>query len=80
MLTKPGNDYLTHVPPKTGHGEVVARAIYDVLVEYELTNQPLYVAGCDVAVSIPDQTEVLSITWDAARPASALQHLSAPWQ
>ena len=33
--------------PKTGHGKVVARAIYDFLVEHELTNQPLYVAGCD---------------------------------
>ena len=47
MLTEPGNDHLTHVTPKTGHGKVVARAIYDFLVEHELTNQPLYVAGCD---------------------------------
>ena len=29
VLTEPGNDYLTHVAPKTGHGKVVARAIYD---------------------------------------------------
>ena len=47
VLTKPGNDCLIHVHPKTGHGKVVARAIYDFLVEHELTNQPLYVAGCD---------------------------------
>ena len=47
MLTEPGNDYLTHVTPKTGHGKVVARAIYDFLVEHELTNQLLYAAGCD---------------------------------
>ena len=47
VLTEPGNDYLTYVTPKTGHGKVVARAIYDFLVEQELTNQPLYVAGCD---------------------------------
>ena len=47
VLTEPGNDYLTHVTPKTGHGKVVARAIYDFLVEHELTNQLLYVAGCD---------------------------------
>ena len=32
VLTEPGNDYLTHVSPKTGHGKVVARAIYDFLV------------------------------------------------
>ena len=38
---------LTHVTPKTGHEKVMARAIYDFLVEHELTNQPLYVAGCD---------------------------------
>ena len=24
VLTEPGNDYLTHVTPKTGHGKVVA--------------------------------------------------------
>ena len=47
VLTEPGNDYLTHVTTKTGHGKVVARAIYDFLVQQELTNQPLYVAGCD---------------------------------
>ena len=47
VLTEPGNDYLTHVTPKTGHGKVVTRAIYDFLVKHELTNQPLYVAGCD---------------------------------
>ena len=47
VLTEPGNNYLTHVTPKTGHGKVVARAIYDYLVEHEFTNQPLYVAGCD---------------------------------
>ena len=47
MLTEPGNDYLTHVTPKTGHGKVVARPIYGFLVEHELTNQLLYVAGCD---------------------------------
>ena len=47
VLTEPGNDYLTHVTHKTGHGKVVARAIYDFLVEDELTNQLLYVAGCD---------------------------------
>ena len=47
VLTEPGIDYLTHVTPKTGHGKVVARAFYDFLVEQELTNQPLYVAGCD---------------------------------
>ena len=47
VLTEPGNGYLTHVTPKTGHGKVVARAIYDFLVEQELTNQTLYVAGCD---------------------------------
>ena len=47
VLTEPGNDYLTHVTPKTGHGKVVARAIYEFLVDHELTNQPLYVAGCD---------------------------------
>ena len=41
VLTEPGNDYLTHVTPKTGHGKVVARAIYDFLVEHELTNQLL---------------------------------------
>ena len=29
VLTEPGNDYLIHVAPKTGHGKVVARAIYD---------------------------------------------------
>ena len=47
VLTEPENNYLTHVTPKTVHGKVVARAIYDFLVEHELTNQPLYVAGCD---------------------------------
>ena len=47
MLTEPGNDYLTHVTPTTGQGKVVVRAIYDFLVEHKLTNQPLYVAGCD---------------------------------
>ena len=47
VLTEPGNNYLTHVTPKIGHGKVVARAIYDFLVEHELTNQPLYVADCD---------------------------------
>ena len=66
VLTEPGNDYLTHVTRKIGHGKVVARAIYDFLVEHELTNQPLYVAGCDEA--IPDQTEVLSITWRCCSP------------
>ena len=47
VLTKPGNDYLTHMTAKTGREKVVSRAIYDFLVEHELTNQPLYVAGCD---------------------------------
>ena len=47
VLTEPGNDYLIHVTPKTGYGKVVARAIYDFLVEHELTNQTLYVTGCD---------------------------------
>ena len=47
VLTEPGNDYLTHVTPKSGHRKAVAQAIYDFLVEQELTNQPLYVAGCD---------------------------------
>ena len=47
VLTEPGNDYLTHVTPKTGHGKVVARVTYDFLVEHELTNQPLYPSGCD---------------------------------
>ena len=46
-LTQPGNDYLTQVSPITGHGRVVARAIYDFMAKYELTNQPLYVSGCD---------------------------------
>ena len=32
VLTELGNDYLTHVTPKTGHGK-----IYDFLVEHELT-------------------------------------------
>ena len=47
VLTEPGNDYLTHVSPKTGHGKAVARTIYDFLVDHELTNKPLYVASCD---------------------------------
>ena len=47
VLTEPGNNYLTHVTPKTGHGKVVAGAIFDFLVEHEWTNQPLYVTGCD---------------------------------
>ena len=47
VLTEPGNDYLTHVTVKTEHGKVVARAIYDFLVEHKLTSQPLYFAGCD---------------------------------
>ena len=47
VLTEPGNDYLTHVTPKIGYGKVVARAIYDFLVEHKLTNQTLYVTGCD---------------------------------
>ena len=47
VLTEPGNNYLTYVTPKPGHEKVVTRAIYDLLVENELTNQPLYVAGCD---------------------------------
>ena len=47
VLTEPGKDYLTHVNPKTGHGKVVAQAIYDFLVEHKLTNQPLYVASCN---------------------------------
>ena len=47
LLTEPGNDYLTHVTPKTGHEKEDSRAIYEFLVEHELTNQLLYVAGCD---------------------------------
>ena len=47
VLTEPGNNFLTRVTPKTGHGKVVARAIYNFLIEHELTNQSLYVAGCD---------------------------------
>ena len=47
VLTEPRNDYLTSVSPITGHGRVVARAIYDFLAKYELTNQPPYVSGCD---------------------------------
>ena len=47
VLTEPSNDYFTHVTSKTGLGKVVARTIYDFLVEHKLTNQPLCVAGCE---------------------------------
>ena len=65
VLIKLGIGYLTHVTPKTGHGKVVAQAIYNFLVEHELTNQPLYVAGCDgCRVNTgPNGAEMLSITW-----------------
>ena len=80
VLTEPGNNYLTHVTPKTGHEKVVARAIYDFLVEHELTNQPLYVAGCDgCRVNTgPNGGVIRPSPVDAACPASALQHVSAP--
>ena len=70
VLTEPGNDYLTHVNPKTGYGKVVARAIYNFLVEHKLTTQPLYVAGCDSCRVSTGPNEVLSITWKMllARP------------
>ena len=41
------DDHYVVLTPKIGHGKVVARAIYDFLVEHELTNQPLYVASFD---------------------------------
>ena len=78
VLTEPGNDYSTHVTPKTGHGKVVARAMYDFLVEHELTNQPLYVAGCDNCRVNTGPRRCYPSPGDTARPASALQHPSAP--
>ena len=78
VLTEPGNDYLTHVTPKTGHGKVVARVIYDFLIEHELTNQPLYVAGCDGCHVNTRPRRCYPSPGDAACPASVLQHLSAP--
>ena len=68
VLTEFGNYYLTHVRPKTGHGKVVAPAIYNFLVEHELTNQPLYVAGCDGGCVNTGPTKVLFITWRWCSP------------
>ena len=71
VLTEPGNDFLTHVSPKIGHGKVVARAIYDFLVEHELTNQPLYVAGCRLPCQYRTKQRCYPSPGDTARPASA---------
>ena len=63
VLTEPGNDYLTNMTPKTGHGKVVARAIYDFLVEHELTNQLLYAAGSDGCRVNTGPNESVIHTW-----------------
>jgi hypothetical protein len=47
ILLEPGSQYFTHVTPQSGHGKLIAKAIYDFLVEQQLTGQPIMVAGCD---------------------------------
>ena len=47
ILVEPGSEYLKHVTPPTGHGKVIAATIYKYLVEENLVDQPLFVAGAD---------------------------------
>ena len=41
IMVEPGNKYLTHMKPNSGHGKEIARTIHEFLVEKDLTN-PLY--------------------------------------
>ena len=47
ILEEPGSEYLTHVTPVTGHGDVIAKAIYDFLETESWQDQPIYVVGGD---------------------------------
>ena len=47
IMVEPGNEYLTHVTPKTGHGKQIAKTIHEFLVEKNLTQQPIVCVGCD---------------------------------
>ena len=47
IIVEPGSQYLTHVTPPTGHGEVIARTIYQFLVEENLLEHSILVVGAD---------------------------------
>ena len=46
---EPGSQYITHVTPKSGHGNVIARSIFDFLNEESLLTKPMSIlaAGTD---------------------------------
>lgn len=39
-MAEPGNEYLIHVIPMTGHRKQIDKSIHDFLVEKNLTQQP----------------------------------------
>lgn len=47
IIVEPGAEYLTHVTPPSGHGKVIAATIFQYLVDENLLDEPLYVAGAD---------------------------------
>ena len=49
IIVEPGSQYLTHVTPPTGHGKVIAGAIYKFLVEENLQDQPITVCVLELS-------------------------------
>ena len=47
ILEEPGSEYLTHVTPVSGHGIVIAKAIYDFLIDESLQDEPILTIGGD---------------------------------
>ena len=47
IIVEPGSQYLSHVTPISGHGKVIAGAIYKFLVEEKLQDNPILVVGAD---------------------------------
>ena len=47
IMVEPGNEYLTHVTPNSGHEKEIAKTIHECLVEKDLTNQPIVCVGSD---------------------------------
>ena len=47
IMVEPGNEYLTHVTPKSVHGKETAKTIHEFLVEKNLTQQPIVCVGSE---------------------------------
>ena len=47
LIVEPGSQYLVRITPKSGHGRVIAKAIYNFLSESKLTNEPIVCVGTD---------------------------------